>query len=268
MSTLSAMTLTSVGGQDRPRRRSLRFLAYWRPASVVLGLVALMVSAVWSHRRSLDVLAASAVAAVAVAVGMNVRARRVQERVAKTKDESDGTAMLDLGGAARASRSLDDFLNNVAMKMATTTKASSVSILLRDGVTGRFYCRYRYPTLSAGLNSEPIWLDKTAFVVRRLRSLSMPLEIDPADFASWVESLNGESRLRRKFECDVLTALETRLLVQVFAQDELTAMVSIGPSPMTEYDPAVKRMMMALANQVSLAIENSSLVKRVADGER
>jgi len=235
---------------------------------VILALVALTVSAALSRRRSLDVVAAAAVAAVAMATGMNLRARRVQERFAKTKDESDGTAMLDLGGAARASQSLDDFLNNVAMKMATATKASSVSILLRDAVTGRFYCRYRYPTLSAGLNSEPIWLDKTAFVVRRLRSLSMQLEIDPADFGSWVESLSGESRLRRKFECDVLTALETRLLVQVFAQDELTAMVSIGPSPMTEYDPAVKRMMMALANQVSLAIENSSLVKRVADGER
>ncbi len=97
---------------------------------------------------------------------MNARARRVQQRVALANDEHDGTSMLDLGGAARASRSLDGFLNNVAMRIATTTKASPVSILLRDGVTGRFYCRYRYPTLSAGLNSEPIWLDKDAFVVR------------------------------------------------------------------------------------------------------
>lgn len=262
------MTFSDVGRQDRPRRRSLRFLAHWRALLGVLALAALLLSAALARRRSLDVIAAAALGAATVGVTMNVRSRRVQERVAQTKDENDGTAMLDLGGAARASRSLDDFLNNVAKKMATATKASSVSILLRDSMTGRFYCRYRYPTLSAGLNSEPIWLDKDAFVVRRLRSLSMPLAIDPADFAAWVESLNGESRLRRKFECDVLSALETRLLVQVFAQDELTAMVSIGPSPMTQYDAAVKRMMMALANQVSLAIENSSLVKRVADGER
>lgn len=233
-----------------------------------LALAALLVSAALAHKRWLDVLAAAVTGAVAVGTAMTLQARRQQERVALTKDETDGTAMLDLGGAARASRSLDDFLNNVAMKMATATKASSVSILLRDGVTGRFYCRHRYPTLSAGLNSEPIWLDKDAFVVRRLRSLSMPLALDPADFPAWVESLGGESRMRRKFECDVLTALETRLLVQVFAQDELTAMVSVGPSAVDEFDTAVKRMMMALATQVSLAIENSSLVKRVADGER
>lgn len=233
-----------------------------------LALAALLVSAVLSHKRWLDVLASAITGAVTVGVVMTLQAKRRQQRVALTKEENDTTAMLDLGGAARASSSLDDFLNNVAMKMATATKASSVSILLRDGVTGRFYCRHRYPTLSAGLNSEPIWLDKDAFVVRRLRSLSMPLALDPADFPAWVESLSGESRLRRKFECDVLTALESRLLVQVFAQNELTAMVSVGPGPMDEYDTAVKRMMMALATQVSLAIENSSLVKRVADGER
>jgi phosphoserine phosphatase RsbU/P len=237
-------------------------------AVAVLALAALLVAAALSKRRSLDVLAAAVVGAAIVGVVMDRRARRTQERVARTKDESNGTAMLDLGGAARASRSLDDFLNNVAMKMATATKASSVSIMLRDNVSGRFFCRYRYPTLSAGLNSEPIWLDKNAFVVRRLQSLSMPLALDPSDFPAWVKSLSGESRMRRKYECDVLTALETRLLVQVFAQDELTAMVSIGPSPISDYDATVKRMMIALANQVSLAIENSSLVKRVADGER
>jgi len=268
MQAFTAMTLSGVGGQDRPRRRTLGFLRHWRLAVAATALVALLLAAALSHRRWLDLLAAAVTGAVAVSTTMRVRARRVQERVALTKDENDGTAMLDLGGAARASTSLEGFLDNVAMRMATATKASSVSILLRDGVTGRFYCRFRYPTLSAGLNSEPIWLDKDAFVVRRLRSLSMPLALDPGDFPAWVESLTGESRLRRKFECDVLTALETRLLVQVFAQDELTAMVSIGPSPMNEYDAAVKRMMMALANQVSLAIENSSLVKRVADGER
>jgi serine phosphatase RsbU (regulator of sigma subunit) len=269
MHAFPAMTLSNVGGQDRPRRRGLRrFLAYWKSVLGGLALVALVLSAALSHRRLLDALAAGVTGAVAVAVTMNLRMRRAQERVAKEKDDSDGTTMLDLGGAARASRSLDDFLNNVAMKMAIATKASSVSILLRDSITGHFYCRYRYPTLSAGLNSEPIWLDKDAFVVRRLRSLSMPLALDPADYPAWVESLSGESRVRRKFECNVLTALETRLMLQVFAQDELTAMVSIGPGPVAHYDTAVKRMMMALANQVSLAIENASLVKRVADGER
>jgi ABC-type Na+ transport system ATPase subunit NatA len=73
-------------------------------------------------------------------------------------------------------------------------KASSVSILMHDNVTGRFYCRYRYPTLAAGLNSEPIWLDKNAFVVRRLRSLSMPLALDPGDYPAWVESRYAATR--------------------------------------------------------------------------
>jgi sigma-B regulation protein RsbU (phosphoserine phosphatase) len=268
MAMSSTITLTDMGRQDRPRRRSLRFLSHWRIVVAGLALCALVFAAAYSKRRSLDVLAAAAVGAVGVGVAMRVHSKRVRERLARTIDDSDTTAMLDLGSAARASRSLDEFLNNVAQRIAETTKASSVSILLRDSVSGRFYCRYRYPTLAAGLNSEPIWLDKNSFVVRRLRSLSMPLALDPADFPSWVDSLSGESRLRRKFECDVLTALETRLLVQVFAQDELTAMVSIGPGPMTQFDASVKRMMMALANQVSLAIENSFLVKRVADGER
>lgn len=268
MHAFASISLSNVGGQDRLRRRKPAILTHWRITLGAMALASLIVSAALAHRRWLDVLAAAITGAAAVGTAMQVRERREQQRVALTKGETDGTAMLDLGGAARASRSLDDFLNNVAMKMATATNASSVAILLREGITGRFYCRYRSPTLAAGLNSEPLWLDKDAFVVRRLRSLSMPLALDPADFPAWVESMSGEARLRRKFECDVLTALETRLLVQVFAQDELTAMVSIGPSPMNEYDVAVKRMMMAMANQVSLAIENSSLVKRVADGER
>jgi serine phosphatase RsbU (regulator of sigma subunit) len=258
----------SIEGQDRPRRRGLRFLAYWRTVLAVFALAVLLLAAALSKRRSLDALASAVAGAAISGIVLNLRARRARERVTATKDESDGTAMLDLGGAARASHSLDDFLNIVALKLSTATKASSVSILMHDNVTGRFYCRYRYPTLAAGLNSEPIWLDKNAFVVRRLRSLSMPLALDPGDYPAWVESLSGEARMRRKYECDVLTALETRLLVQVFAQDDLTAMVSIGPSSMVQYDAAVKRMMIGLANQVSLAIENSSLVKRVAAGER
>ena len=243
-------------------------LAHWKPALLIAVLVGLLVAAIVWDRRWLDVVTAMVYGAVAVAIGMEYHARRTRELLAKVKEESDETAMLDLGSAARASRSLDEFLNNVAMKLATATKASSVAILLRDGVSGRFYCRYRYPTLAAGLNSEPLWLDKDSFVVRRLRSFSKPMALDPEDYPSWVESLTGESRLRRKFECDVLSALETRLLVQVIAQDELTGLVSIGPGPVKEFDEPVKRMMVALANQVSLAIENSYLVKRVAEGER
>src|SRR5690349_15900938 len=109
MNAFPAMTLSSVKGQDRPRRRSLRFLAHWRMALALLALAALLVAAALSKRRSLDVLAAAVVGAAIVGVVMDRRARRAQERVARTKDDSDGTAMLDLGGAARASRSLDDF---------------------------------------------------------------------------------------------------------------------------------------------------------------
>src|SRR5689334_8866618 len=134
MQAFTAMTLSGVGGQDRPRRRTLGFLRHWRLAVAATALVALLLAAALSHRRWLDLLAAAVTGAVAVSTTMRVRARRVQERVALTKDENDGTAMLDLGGAARASTSLEGFLDNVAMRMATATKASSVSILLRDGV--------------------------------------------------------------------------------------------------------------------------------------
>lgn len=231
-------------------------------------LIGLLVASIAWNRRWLDVITAMIYGAVAVGIGLEYHARRTREIEEKVKEESDESAMLDLGSAARASRSLDEFLNNVAMKLATATKASSVAILLKDSVSGRFFCRYRYPTLSAGLNSEPLWLDKDSFIVRRLRSFSKPLALDPADYPAWVDSLSGESRMRRRHECDVLNALETRLLVQVVAQDELTGLVSIGPGPVKEFDEPVKRMMMALANQVSLAIENSYLVKRVAEGER
>ena len=72
------MTISSVAGQDRPRRKSiLRFLSYWRIALAALALVALVLSAALSRRRTLDVLAASVVGAVGVGVGMHLRARRV-----------------------------------------------------------------------------------------------------------------------------------------------------------------------------------------------
>lgn len=268
MAVATATGLTQVGRQDRPRRRHIALLAHWRVVTLVLALAALLAVAIVAKRRWIDALAAAAFSAVATAAAMNIHARRVRDSLAEATEEPEEISVLDLGGAARASRSLDEFLNNIAKGMAAMTRASSVSILLRDPVSGRFYCRYRYPTLPAGLNSEPIWLDKNAFTVRRLASLSKPLALDPADFPSWVDALGGDSRMRRRFECDVLTALESRLLVQVVSQDELTGIVSVGPGPITQYDAATKRMIAALASQVSLAIENSYLVKRVAEGER
>lgn len=267
---MSAATITSIpgtAGQDRPRHRSLPLLVHWRAITGSLALAGLLLAAAVEKQRSLDIFAAVVTTAVVVIVVMERRARIVHARLARIQKDSDPAAMLDLGSAARASHSLDDFLNNIAQGLSAMTGASPVSILLREPASGRFYCRYRYPTLSVGLNSDVIWLEKDAFSVRRLRTLSMPLVVDPADYSSWVESMSGPARLRRRFECDVLTALDSRMLVQVIAQDELSAIVSIGPGS-SAFDTSMKRMMVAVANQVSLAIENSSLVKRVAEGER
>ena len=252
--------------QDRPRRRSLRWLAHWRWIAGALLLACLALVAALAKQRWMDILVSAITGAAVVAVVMDRHARRVREQLARTRDDTDRAAMLDLGSAARASHSLDDFLNHIAQGLAAMTGACPVSILLREPASGRFYCRYRFPTISVGLNSEPIWLEQDAFTVRRLRSLSTPLALDPADYSSWVEALPGEARLRRRFECDVLTALESRLLVQVVSQGDLNAIVSIGPG--AALDAAMKREMVAIANQVSLAIENSYLVRRVAEGER
>ncbi|MGH9523070.1 MAG: GAF domain-containing protein, partial [Terriglobales bacterium] len=262
----TATGIPDIARQDRPRRRSLGWIAHWRPIGGALLLASLVLVAVLAKQRWIDIMVAAVGGAAVVAFAMDRHARSVRAHLARDRDDTDRAAMLDLGSAARASHSLDDFLNFIAQGLAAMTGASPIAILLREPASGRFYCRYRYPTLAVGLNSEPIWLEQDAFSVRRLRSLSMPLALDPADYPSWVEALPGEARLRRRFECDVLSALESRLLVQVVSQGELNAIVSIGPG--APFDAAMKREMVAMANQVSLAIENSFLVRRVAEGER
>lgn len=267
MSTATAMTIP-ITGQDRRRRRSLPALPHWRKAFAVLLIVSLIAIAAVTRSHGFEVVAIALFGATAAVWAMTARAKREQARAAMAQEDTGAhSAIIDLGSAARASKSLDDFLTNVAMRVAATAHAASACILLHDTVTGKYVCRHRYPGLAVGLNSEPLWLDKDAFVVRRLRSLSMPMSVDPADFTSWVEALQGPARMRRQHECAVLHAMDSRLLVQVWSQDELVAVVSVGPGA-EAFGTKMKRAMMALASQVSLAIENSYLVKRVADGER
>jgi len=190
----------------------------------------------------------------------------------------DRRILFDLGQEARAAADIAHLFGLIVRRIGEALHAEDVSIFVRDEVTGDYPLRVSLSNSAIQHAEAPTpagpapALPRDAFVIRRLRSVSLPLEISGQDFDAWtraLESASSAQREERQREQRLLTQLRSRLLQPIRSKDQLVGVLSLGQCRVRhEYNVTDKEMLMSVASQLALVIENARLTERMLADER
>ena len=181
----------------------------------------------------------------------------------------------DLGQGAQQVSTIDQLYQQLAEQIRDALEANNASIFVRDEATGNFNLRVlstkgRPGETSASL--KQLKLSPRAFVVRRLNNLSAPLVIEQREIETWSQALNSvlpSMREERAGEHDTLRTIKARLLVQIRQKHELVGILSFGPRRGGfQYSNADRELLMSIAAQLALVIDNARLTERMVAQER
>jgi sigma-B regulation protein RsbU (phosphoserine phosphatase) len=263
---------------DHVRKRK-RFALRWSQDTVLMAVEAflllgslalLFVGSVekWpaTYPASLSIIAAG------LAMTQLISARRNKQlTVAERMLESFPS--VDLSQAVRTARSVDGLYESLVKMVGNTFPSRAISLFVRDDDTGHFHCRISTalpePAV-AGAVPTPV-LAKDAFVVRRLRSLDSPMQLDAGDLRAWKEALVDAPREvfeRRMRESETLARTHSSMLVQLKTRAELVGVLSLGDSASRPYSPKDHQLLKNLGGQLALIIENAKLLERVVEHQR
>src|SRR5689334_24019108 len=181
----------------------------------------------------------------------------------------------DLGQGSQNVTSIDQLYQRVAERVRNALDASNAAIFVRDDASGHFKLRVLAAhgrSAETDLEGKRCQLNKRAFVVRRLMNLSTPLLIEPREIETWSQALNSvlpETRAERASEHEVLRTIKSTLLIQIRQKNELVGILSFGPrSRGFQYSVADRELLMSIAAQLALIIDNARLTERMVAQER
>jgi sigma-B regulation protein RsbU (phosphoserine phosphatase) len=198
--------------------------------------------------------------------------------------------LLDMGEATRRATNVSQLYKLIVGMIADALRTERVSIFVREDSTGDFVCRMSSDVVVAANETPPplanqrsngqpqklsephAVLPSDAFVVKRLRHLAIPLKIEEHDLETWMRALSAEPesvREERARECLTLEKAGARLLLQIKMKDQLVGILSLGRrAGAHEFSAKDKEMLMSVAGQLALIIENSKLAERMVEEER
>jgi sigma-B regulation protein RsbU (phosphoserine phosphatase) len=191
--------------------------------------------------------------------------------------------LFDLSQEAHTATGINELYVSIAKRIAEALEADDVSIFVREEGSGDYVCRVsssRDTTVQHGAQSADEWagpadkvrLARDAFVVKRLRSLSSPLVVEPSEFGAWSRALASappERRAARERERGALQRVRAHLLVQVRTSELMAGILSLGlRRGQFRYSARDKEVLMSVAAQLALVIENARLAERLVAEER
>jgi sigma-B regulation protein RsbU (phosphoserine phosphatase) len=181
----------------------------------------------------------------------------------------------DLGQGSQQVSSIEQLYQQLAERIRDALEASNAAIFVRDDVTGDFNLRVlsaQGRSVDSGTVASRMSLSKRAFVVRRLMNLSTPLVIESREIETWSQAVNSlltSARVERSGEHDVLLTIKARILVQIRQKNELVGILSFGPRRGGfQYSAADRELLMSIAAQLALVIDNARLTERMVAQER
>jgi phosphoserine phosphatase RsbU/P len=213
---------------------------------------------------------------VAAFIVTHVVARRLLlpkiERYYEPAPYDERKIFFDLGQGTQHITTIDHLYQQLAERLRSALDASNAGIFIRDDATGNFNLRISSPQ-NAAPSGKSFQLSKRAFVVRRLLNLSTPLAIEPREIETWSQALSSvlpSTREERAGEHEVLRTLNSRLLVQIKQKQELIGILSFGPrrGGRFQYSSSDRELLMSIAAQLALVIDNARLTERMVAQER
>lgn len=234
---------------------------YVRPAPLVVGVVSGVVSVVvWNVTSYLH----HRVIAPAIDRHFFRRAYNSQQ------------ILSELGQGLRVMADMREMTSLVSAKMQDALQTENVSIFLRDDATGDYRCAISSHHIADErvtiTGEQGLMLPHGAFVLQRLREAPQTLAVDFEDARSWAHALlsaDASQNETRRREGETLQSIHAALLLPLATKDQLLGVISLGPRlgdlPFSRED---REMLMAVAWQMALAVENSQLLRRRVEEER
>ncbi len=262
-------------------RRSLRYLLASRGFILIEALLAFaLLSFLFAGRigAALDRLGSNTrtlitiFGSVLMVLGLQTVNRKIRPLIDRRffRDAYDAQQILtELTSSLRATTNVNEVLELTTAKIQQALYAENVTIFLRNGqhdfssaVSSDYHEREK---LSQSVARE-LHLPDAAFVVQRVNASSQPAEIDWDDPYSPVATqlaamANGDAAAQQEF--DTLRELKTNLVLPLAAKDELLGVLALGPrAGDLPYSREDKRMLMNVAGQTAMALENSRLIEQ------
>lgn len=225
----------------------------------------------------MDLMASLALVAAFIVIHVVARRRLLPriERYYEPTPYDERKIFFDLGQGTRHVTSIDQLYQNLAERVRFALDAGNAAIFVRDDASGDFNLRVlaaQGRAAETDRGNKVLGLNKRAFVVRRLMNLSTPLVIEPREIETWAQALNSVSpstREERAGEHEVLRKINSRILIQIRQKNELVGILSFGPRRGGfPYSAADRELLMSIAAQLALIIDNARLTERMVAQER
>ena len=230
----------------------------------------------FGRRADIGVIFAAAALLLALHFYLNrhVLARLARRLPIRAYDER--RILFDLGQATRGVTNTNQIYDFVVREIAVALGATNVTVFVREDSTGDYVCRVsseksdaeREAALTA---TDNLTLKANALIVKRLKNLTAPLGLTPADLETWrrgVASFSAASRVERERECATLNGVDARLVLGITIHERLVGILSLGQRQNSRsYSAEDKRMLMSVASQLAFIIENAKLAERMVAEE-
>ncbi|MFN2455422.1 MAG: GAF domain-containing SpoIIE family protein phosphatase [Pyrinomonadaceae bacterium] len=187
----------------------------------------------------------------------------------------DAHAILSgLSQAVRTVTNTNQLLELVIIELQQALHTENVTIFLRDETTNDYVCalssEYQADIHASVASHPPFVLPHNGLTLQHLRGASQPLHVDFTDPNSWVQeelaTTQNENYARGR---ETLLRIHTTLLLPLETKDRMLGIVSLGPRlgdlPFSNED---ERLLMSVAAQTSVALDNAHLVERMITEER
>jgi sigma-B regulation protein RsbU (phosphoserine phosphatase) len=269
-------------------RRGVRYLLISRGFIIIQAVIVFAVlsflltgsrlAAIDSMGERADIVVTMAATALAIAAltFLNQRVMPMIDRRFFRESYDAQQVLSELGMEMRRVSTVQQLLERAVAKIQDALHVENVTIFLRDQETGDYTCAISSQLNADGVSTSQrdasLTLSADGALVQRMSRFTHPLPVDFDRYHPWTQNLlSTELAMNdlRKRENTTLRRIRSALLLPVATKDQLLGVVSLGPRlgelPFSRDD---RHLLMAVALQMALAIQNAELVQEIAIEER
>ena len=269
-------------------RRGVRYLLVSRGFIIIQAIVVFSVlsflltgrrlAAIDSFGERADIVATMAATALAIGVltVVNQRVLPIIDRKFFREAYDARQVLSELGMEMRKVTAVRQLLELAVTKIQYALHVENITIFLKDDASGDYRCAISSHHADDGETTTDInrnlVIPGDGYAVMRMKHSSLPLTVDLQRSSRWSEQFpaaGDEVVEARQRERSTLRRLRSSLLLPVATKDELLGIISLGPRlgdlPFSSDD---KQLLMAVALQMALAVQNARLVQEIAEEER
>ena len=218
----------------------------------------------WGRRADILATAAATVAAVMLLRTVNRRVMPIIDRRFFREAYDAQQILSDLAETVRSAPTVDRMLEMVVGRIQHALHTENIAIFLREQETGDLMLAASSVRRDVATDFS-VEFQRHSLVAELLRKTPEPLDVlrqESGGLALLDYDLPSVER-------DVLESLHTALLLPVITKDRVLGIICLGPRlgdlPFSRED---RRMLMAVAWQLGMALENAELIHRAAEEQR